>query len=157
MFLNNLQNDELNLIIVGDGEEKSMLKKIVKDLNLSSKVIFKGEINKPLNYIKKAKMIVIPSLWEGLPRVAVEAQALKTPIISSCKDGGLGEILLNGEAGQIVKKDDIDDLVKAIKNYLNDDESRENLSIFLNPVSTCFIFNSSSKKYLKLLSETKNV
>ena len=64
-------------------------------------------------------MIVIPSLWEGLPRVAVEAQALRTPIISSCKEGGLGEILLNGEAGQIAKKDNLDDLVKAIKNYLN--------------------------------------
>ena len=152
-----LKNDELNLIIVGDGEEKSMLKKIVKDLNLSSKVIFKGEINKPLNYIKKAKMIVIPSLWEGLPRVAVEAQALKTPIISSCKDGGLGEILLNGEAGQIVKKDDIDDLVKAIKNYLNDDELKiKHVDTGFKNIDR-FSLDSSSKKYLKLLSETKNV
>ena len=130
-----------------------MLKRVVKDLNLSSKVIFKGEINNPLNYIKKARMIVIPSLWEGLPRVAVEAQALRTPIISSCKDGGLGEILLNGEAGQIAKKNNIDDLVKAIKNYLNNDELKiRHVDKGFKNIDR-FSLDSSSKKYLKLLSE----
>ena len=65
-------------------EKKKYLKKLVQkldkknpDIRLSSRIIFTGEVKDPLNYIKNAKMIIIPSLWEGLPRVAIEATSFK--------------------------------------------------------------------------------
>ena len=151
---------DTKLVIVGDGEEKKYLNKLVQKLDkespdkkLSSKIIFTGELDEPLSYIKNAKMIVIPSLWEGLPRVAIEAQALKTPIISSCREGGLGEILLDGNAGILTIPDDENDLIDAINLY----EKNESLALrhaqegFKN--IDRFSLKSSSKKYLKVFSE----
>jgi glycosyltransferase involved in cell wall biosynthesis len=151
---------DTKLVIVGDGEEKKYLNKLVQKLDkespnkkLSSKIIFTGELDEPLSYIKNAKMIVIPSLWEGLPRVAIEAQALKTPIISSCREGGLGEILLDGNAGILTIPNDENDLIDAINLY----EKNESLALrhaqegFEN--IDRFSLKSSSKKYLKVFSE----
>ena len=151
---------DTKLVIVGNGEERNYLNKLVKRLDkenpekkLSSKIIFTGELKEPLNYIKNAKMIVIPSLWEGLPRVAIEAQALKTPIISACSKGGLGEILLDGNAGILTIPDDENDLINAITLYERDEsltlkhtkEGFENIDRFS--------LKSSSNNYLKVFSE----
>ena len=148
------------LIIAGDGEEKRFLNKLIEQLNkenpdkkLLSRIIFIGEVKEPLNYIKNAKMIVIPSLWEGLPRVAIEAQALKTPIISSCKDGGLSEILLDGNAGILTAPNDEIDLIKAITKYEKDEAlaSKHANEGFKNIGR--FSLKSSSNNYLKVFSE----
>ena len=151
---------DTKLIIVGDGEEKKYLKKLVQkldkknpDIKLSSRIIFTGEVKDPLNYIKNAKMIIIPSLWEGLPRVAIEAQALKTPIISSCSKGGLGEILLDGKAGILTIPRDENDLINAINLY----EKNEALALRhakegFKSINR-FSLESSSNSYLKVFSE----
>ncbi len=145
--------DDLKLIIVGDGEEKYSLEKISKNLNLNSRIIFTGQLNNPLDYIKNAKMLIIPSLWEGLPRVAIEAQALKTPIISACYEGGLGEILINGDAGQLTPKNNINDLAEAIKKYLDDEKFANNHAEKAFKNINRFSLESSSREYLKVFSE----
>ena len=151
---------DTKLIIVGDGEERKYLNKLIqkldkesRDKELSSRIIFTGEVQEPLGYIRNAKMIVIPSLWEGLPRVAIEAQALKTPIISSCNEGGLGEILLDGNAGILTIPDDVDDLVNAITLYENDESlASKNAQEGFKNIDR-FSLRSSSNKNLKIFSE----
>ena len=151
---------DTKLIIVGDGEERKYLNKLIqkldkesRDKELSSRIIFTGEVQEPLGYIRNAKMIVIPSLWEGLPRVAIEAQALKTPIISSCNEGGLSEILLDGNAGILTIPDDVDDLVNAITLYENDESlASKNAQEGFKNIDR-FSLRSSSNKYLKIFSE----
>ncbi len=151
---------DTKLIIVGDGEEKKYLNKLIQKLDMENpekkllkRIIFTGEVKDPLIYIKNAKMIVIPSLWEGLPRVAIESQALKTPIISSCKEGGLGEILLHGKAGILTIPNDINDLINAINLY----EKNESLALKHTEEGfkriNRFSLKSSSNNYLKIFSE----
>ena len=148
--LNNIDN--LNLLIIGDGEEKGSLEKLISKLDLSSRVKLLGEIKNPLSYVEKAKILVIPSLWEGLPRVAVEAQALKTPIISSCEEGGLGEILMNGDAGQITKKNDPIEMKNAIEKYIQDENlAKDHIKLAYDNLNR-FSLSSSSKKYLDIFS-----
>ena len=108
----------VKLIIIGDGEERARLKKFMKKLKMDSKIKFLGNLEEPLGYLENAEMLVISSLWEGLPRVAIEAQALKTPIVSACYEGGLGEILMDGKAGIITRKNNVDDMKKAMDTYL---------------------------------------
>ncbi|MEC7881232.1 MAG: glycosyltransferase [Chloroflexota bacterium] len=148
--LNNISN--LGLLIIGDGEEKGSLEKLIGKLGLSSRVKLLGEIKNPLSYVEKAKILVIPSLWEGLPRVAVEAQALKTPIISSCEEGGLGEILMNGDAGQITKKNDPIEMKNAIEKYIQDEGLAKDHAKLAYDNLNRFSLSSSSKKYLDIFS-----
>ena len=148
--LTNIGN--LNLLIIGDGEEKADLEKLIEKLDLSSSVKLLGEIKNPLVYIKKAKILIIPSLWEGLPRVAVEAQALRTPIISSCDEGGLGEILMNGDAGQITGKNDPIEMKNAIEKYIqNDDLAKVHADLAFKNLNR-FSLSSSAKKYLDIFT-----
>ncbi|MAV15153.1 MAG: hypothetical protein CL705_04770, partial [Chloroflexi bacterium] len=149
----NLTNiDNLNLLIIGDGEEKTNLEKLIEKLDLSSKVKLLGEIKNPLGYIKKARILIIPSLWEGLPRVAVEAQALRTPIISSCDEGGLGEILMNGDAGQITGKNDPIEMKNAIEKYIQNDDLAKVHADFAFKNLNRFSLSSSAKKYLDIFA-----
>ena len=149
----NLTNiDNLNLLIIGDGEEKANLEKLIEKLDLSSRVKLLGELKNPLGYVKKARILVIPSLWEGLPRVAVEAQALRTPIISSCEEGGLGEILMNGDAGQITKKNDPIEMKNAIEKYIQDESLAKDHAKLAYDNLNRFSLSSSSKKYLDIFS-----
>ena len=121
-------------------------------LDLSSKVKLLGEIKNPLGYIKKARILIIPSLWEGLPRVAVEAQALRTPIISSCDEGGLGEILMNGDAGQITGKNDPIEMKNAIEKYIQNDDLAKVHADFAFKNLNRFSLSSSAKKYLDIFA-----
>ncbi|MBM31883.1 MAG: hypothetical protein CL764_03385 [Chloroflexi bacterium] len=142
----------LKLIIIGDGEQKSKLKNLVNRLKINSHVLFLGKIEDPFGYIEHAEILVIPSLWEGLPRVAIEAQALKTPIISSCEEGGLGEILMNGDAGIITRKNDVNEMKNSIEKYLQNPK----IALFHSELGlkniARFSLETSAKKYLTKFS-----
>ncbi len=142
----------MQLIIIGDGEERSKLEALSRKLKIDNKVKFLGNLDQPLGYLESAEMLVIPSLWEGLPRVAVEAQALRTPIISACSAGGLGEILMGGEAGIITKPNDPEDMKKGIEKYLDNKEMSRNHSELAYINLSRFSVKKSAEEYLAKFS-----
>ena len=75
-------------------------------------------------YIKKSDVFILSSLYEGLPNVLIEAQALKKIIISSNCKTGPNEILISGKAGYLFKNNNKNDLKSNIlslikKNKIN--------------------------------------
>ena len=73
------------LIFVGDGEDKELLKKSVDEYGLQDSVIFTGN-RKDVNFLMCAMDIfVLPSRFEGLPIVGIEAQTNGLPVIASSK------------------------------------------------------------------------
>lgn len=77
--------------IAGEGEDKTALQKIIVELELGDKVELVGLVE-PVDFISGLDLVVVPSRWEGLGLVALEAAALKKPIIASAVDG-LKEII----------------------------------------------------------------
>lgn len=79
-------NENMKLILVGEGVHTDYFKKLVNDLNLNQYVEFKGRIddkNKLANIYKNADVFVLPSLSEGLPTVNLEALYFGLPLIST--------------------------------------------------------------------------
>lgn len=79
--------------IVGDGSQKTNLKKFARDNNLS--VIFYGSItdrDQLFSLLANSDVFVIPSLTEGMPRALLEAMTVGLPCIGS-KVGGIPEVL----------------------------------------------------------------
>lgn len=68
-------NDNIVLLLVGDGELNNEIKSIVKQKGLDELVIFTGIVDNPYEFYSAFDIFVLPSLWEGLPVVGVEAQA----------------------------------------------------------------------------------
>ena len=73
------------LLLIGEGEELENIKKKVKEYKLQNKFIFLKEITDIQNYMQVMDVFVMPSIYEGLPIVAVEAQASGLPLVLSDK------------------------------------------------------------------------
>jgi glycosyltransferase involved in cell wall biosynthesis len=69
------EHSDSMLIIVGDGEEKCIIEDYIRAHNLSEKVLLAGITQQVDKYYSAFDAFVMPSLWEGLPVVGVEAQA----------------------------------------------------------------------------------
>ncbi|HBI00305.1 MAG TPA: glycosyl transferase [Flavobacterium sp.] len=93
---------DMRLLLLGDGPERLALEELVKELGIENKVEIKGFVDNPFNYMRNAAVMVLPSLWEGLPNVLIEALACGCPIISTDSPGGVREILKDGEYGELV-------------------------------------------------------
>lgn len=76
-------DSNIKLILIGDGELKKDIEERVKKRNLTKNVIFTGNIINVDEYMQAMDCFVLPSLYEGLPFVGVEAQAAGVPIIVS--------------------------------------------------------------------------
>lgn len=71
------------LAIVGKGDLRSMLETKAKDLGIDHQVHFVGSVPNVPEYLKAFDVFLLPSLYEGLPLVSVEAQAAGLPTLLS--------------------------------------------------------------------------
>tara|TARA_B100001057_G_scaffold325447_1_gene325656 strand:- start:435 stop:1532 length:1098 start_codon:yes stop_codon:yes gene_type:complete len=110
---------DFNLVIIGDGKEKNNLLNYIYSNKLHKKVQILSSKNDPLSMIKASDIFLLSSLYEGLPNVLLEAQVLKTYIISSNCPTGPKEILLNGKAGSLFKVGDYKSLANILINFSN--------------------------------------
>lgn len=74
---------EAKLVIIGDGTQKEVLSKKINDLGLEKDVVLVGEVSNPSDYYSAMDVFLLPSLFEGLPMVGIEAQANGLPAIFS--------------------------------------------------------------------------
>lgn len=77
------KREDAVLICVGNGENFERIKQYAKELGISKKVIFTGEINNVNEYMQAFDIFVLPSRFEGLPIVGIEAQMAGLPCLFS--------------------------------------------------------------------------
>lgn len=100
------RNDEAKLIIVGDGNERERLKKIVKSLGIEKKVYFLGIRTDIPDILNASDVFVLSADWEGNPLSVMEAMAAgKAVIVTSV--GGVPELIRNGKTGILVPPKDV--------------------------------------------------
>lgn len=106
-------NQEWNLDIVGEGQEKSMYKDLIANYGLEKRVTIYPFTNQIQDYYSNAQIYVLSSRWEGMPLVLVEAMSHGLPIVTSdlpvCK-----EIL--GDFGIYFKNSDIQELALRLED-----------------------------------------
>ena len=116
-----LINNNIKLIILGDGPDVQELKKIVFDKNIDEKVLFLSYISNPNQIIKNALFTVLTSRYEGFPMSIIESLSIGTPVVSvDCKSGPK-EILKHGFNGLLVQNNNPIKLAEAFNMLLNDE------------------------------------
>ena len=107
-------------LVIGEGPERSRLQMLVHKLN--APVTFAGSIPRMhvTDQIRRAKVFVLNSTYEGLPHVVLEAQLADRPVVAT-NVGGTSEIVKNGETGLLVKPGNLHELQSAISLLLTDE------------------------------------
>lgn len=77
------QNDNYRLVLLGDGPLREQIQREIISDGLEDKVYFKGIVNNVHEYLSAMDMFLLPSLYEGVPLVGVEAQAAGLPCLIS--------------------------------------------------------------------------
>lgn len=113
------QKREARLVILGEGEERPKLEKMVRNLGIEKYVDMPGFVENPFKYMKHADVFVLSSVWEGFGNVLVEAMALGTPVISTNCPSGPAEILEGGKWGELVPVGDVESLAKVLLKVLD--------------------------------------
>ena len=70
-----IKDNEAKLMIVGDGKLRESLKKKIEELGIKKNIIFVGQVQNVFDFYNAFDVLVMPSLFEGLPVSAIEAQA----------------------------------------------------------------------------------
>ncbi len=103
----------LILVIIGEGEERERLEKLIADKRLTDRVFLLGRIDDARAYLKAFDMFILPSRTEAFPYAPLEAGLAGLPVIAS-EVGGLPEIIPAPEFGILVPPENIKELEKSL-------------------------------------------
>jgi len=85
--------ETIELIIIGEGDEREHLENYAREQGVSHRVHFLGKQSNPFQYVQKADIFILSSEGEGFPNVIVESMICNTPVISTDCISGPREIL----------------------------------------------------------------
>jgi glycosyltransferase involved in cell wall biosynthesis len=109
---------QTRLAIIGEGPERPALQALIDELGLGQRVRLLGQRANPYAYMRRARVFVLASLFEGFGNVLIEAMACGTPVISSDCPVGPREILGDGRYGDLVAVGDVSAMTAAIESRL---------------------------------------
>lgn len=147
--LKSQNNSNVKLNIVGDGELRSEIEILIKELQLEEDITLLGRRSDIPQLLSQADIFVLASKHEGLPTVVIEAMACECYVVATdC--GGSAEIL--GDTGQLVPIEDSQALADALKNTvaLSSKDRMENNRKARARVEQLFSLETSVKKWLAL-------
>lgn len=110
----------VRLTIVGDGDERESLQRTARRLGVDDRVEFVGMVDHSRipELLDRATLVVMPSAYEGMPLVALEAAWMARPVVAAAVPG-LEGVIVDGVTGRIVDGDD-EALADAIGQLLDD-------------------------------------
>lgn len=110
---------EVKILIVGGGPLRKKLERAARKAGLGNSLVFMGERGDATELLSIFDVFVLPSLWEGLPYVLMEASALGKPIVASDVEG-VNEIIENEKTGMLVPPRNSENLAEAVIKLLHE-------------------------------------
>ena len=110
----------VRLRIAGDGEHRRRLERRAAELELGEAVVFLGtcDAGRVRGLLAGAAALVVPSIYEGMPLVVLEAMAAGVPVVASAVSG-IPEVVVDGETGWLVPPEDPKALAAALAEVLS--------------------------------------
>lgn len=115
---------DVQLVIIGDGEERESLRALAREQDVEDRIYWAGWVDNPFAIMSCCDIFVLSSEYEGFGNVIVEAMCCGLPVISYDCPTGPREILGDGEYGILIQSGDVDALHNAIVRMAQDDAHR---------------------------------
>jgi glycosyltransferase involved in cell wall biosynthesis len=125
-----LINRQLEFIFLGDGHSRQFFIEMTKNENLPFLFSFPGWVHgeEKLNYLANADVFILASHSEGLPNSLMEAMLCGIPSIAT-NVGSVSDLIINGETGILIEKQNIEQLADGINQLINNENLRAKFSI----------------------------
>lgn len=112
--------------IIGEGNKREELQKLIGELELTDKIFLYGQKDSPFNGNEDADLFLMGSHYEGFPNVLLEAGAHGLPVVAFNAPGGIEEIITE-ENGLLVDDNDIIAFATTIKKALDKNYDRNKI------------------------------
>ncbi len=113
---------EFHVLLVGEGQLRGELEKLVTVKGITKHVHFLGIRQDIPNIFSQSDAFVLSSTYEGLPLAVLEAMAASLPVVAT-DVGGVSQIIINEKNGLLVSPGDPDALAEAMLKVMNDREA----------------------------------
>ena len=121
-------DEDTVFFIIGDGELRPELEKMIREKGLERKVFLLGQIPDAYRFLPAFDVFVLPSVKEGFPWALIEAMSAKLPVIAT-DVGAVPEIIDDRKNGLLVKPKDPVGLANKTKEVLENDRLKNELGI----------------------------
>ena len=113
-------NKYFHLTIIGTGKLELLLKQFINKNQLQNLITLLGVINSEdiIDYIKKADLLILPSVFDGWGMVVNEALQSHVPVLVSDQCGAK-ELVKHGQTGFIFQHNNVESLTENLQNFLN--------------------------------------
>jgi glycosyltransferase involved in cell wall biosynthesis len=113
-------------LLAGDGELRGEIESTIENLGIQASFRLLGWRRDIPGLLALSDLMVLTSLWEGLPQSFGQAMATGTPIVATRVDGA-PEAIIEGVNGLLYEAKDIDGLSRGISRLLGDDQARREM------------------------------
>lgn len=141
------QQQQVKLIILGQGKDENCLKRLVQDLGLENDIDFPGFVTNPYAWMRASDVLVLPSKIEPFGLVLIESLFVGTPFVASASPPGPRSIKNATNQGILVDNETPEGFAKAIQEVINTTYHKKTLK---NSVYR-FRFSNSAKKYIEII------
>jgi glycosyltransferase involved in cell wall biosynthesis len=117
---------EATLVLVGDGPERTALETLARRLGVADRLVVTGWVEQARSHLATFDLFALPSRWEGMPLVILEAMFAGLPVVAS-DVGSVAEAVLDGETGFVVTVDDERTLRDRLAMLLADSAMRQSM------------------------------
>ena len=127
----------IKFLIAGIGPRERKLEALIQKFGLGDQIICLGYVENMQWFYSLLNCIVMPSYWEGMPLVQLEAASMRIPLISTDAPG-LNEIFTNKEEVIYVKAKNADMIAEKVLDLINDQELQNKLKDHGNKKSSAY-------------------
>lgn len=148
---------DISFIIIGKGMLLDKLKKRVEEIGIQKNFNFLGFVNREelIQFYQNATIYVVPSHYEGLPTVLLEAMSCGLPVVATEVSGNL-EVVLSGENGILIPPKSPKKMANAISMLLDEDNLRKELGKNARKtIEERYTWDIISEKFLNLYNSVK--
>jgi glycosyltransferase involved in cell wall biosynthesis len=143
-----------NLKIIGNGILKPDIQNLINNLDLNKRIkIIDSKTDVESEYAK-AHLFCLPSIWEGFPNALAEALASGLPSVGFSSCDGVNKLIKHRHNGLLVKKNNVEDLARALKVLMKNSSLRLRMSENAKLISSKYQEAIIYKKWETLINKT---
>lgn len=142
------------LYLLGEGNEKTILEKMIKEYGLEEQVYLLGQKKNPYIWMRNAKMLAHTSYGEGFCNVLVESMACGTPAIAYGCPIGPTELLGNGRYGWVIETGNKKQFTETLKDLMENPEKLSEKKMVIEKRVEEFSLHNIVDEFIKIIKKS---